>query len=322
MKKVEAAALIVGAGLLVMSWTMPGTAIEITRPEIEVTAATEIPAPLIVTGLQQDGQTLLPVRKVAEHFGYQVGWQEEAQRVTLTSGAQYITFSIQEDAYTFSKMAAQPLGSAPVLQEDTTYVPTALFTELMGLNCHSDDEGTFIVSRPSQGTIQEIMEDGTLSVQDEDRGEVWVHIGEHTVLLANGKPITKDALQVGQSIRIEYEDAMTASLPPQATAKQIEIVNLPVDADQEEENKLAFSGIISELPGDGQVIITPDGKVDPTNALCLIVTEDTQITRGMDKRIYKIDDLKVGDKISGLHGEITTMSIPPQVVAVKIQIEE
>ena len=44
MKKVEAAALIVGAGLLVMSWTMSGTAIEITRPEIEVTAATEIPA--------------------------------------------------------------------------------------------------------------------------------------------------------------------------------------------------------------------------------------------------------------------------------------
>ena len=56
--------------------------------------------------------------------------------------------------------------------------------------------------------------------------------------------------------------------------------------------------------------------------VALIVTDETVIKKGNDKRIYKLDDLEVGMKISAKHSPMMTRSIPPQTVAFEITIED
>ncbi len=277
--------------------------------------------PITVTGIEQNEADLLPVRKIAEHFGYAVGWQEEGNIVTLTKGAQYITFAAGEDSYTFAKTAPESLGAPSVIVNDTTHVPVLFFTKLMGLNCHELEGNEFKVVLPSRAEIAEIQEDGRLLVTDEKLGEVVVAITEETKLSANGEAITSDVLAQGQAIMIEYGDAMTASLPPQGTAVQITVLNLPVEQPEEEvvkEAGVAFAGTIQAIE-EGMVTILSD---ETETELCLMIADETQITKGLDRRIYKIDDLAEGMRISGLHSEAMTMSLPPQTLALSINIEQ
>ncbi len=277
--------------------------------------------PIGVTALEQNETDLLPVRKIAEHFGYAVGWQEEGQIVSLTKGAQFITFTAGEDAYTFAKTAPESLGSPSVIVNDTTHVPVLFFTKLMGLNCHEMAENEYKVVLPNRAEITEIQEDGRLLVTDEVLGEVVVALTEETKLVANGKAVEKDVLAQGQAIMIEYGDAMTMSLPPQGTAVQITVLNLPVEEETEEiieeTVKVPFAGTITEIPETGRVLIETEN-----DTVMLMISEETVITKGMDKRIYGVEDLTVGTKISGFHAEAMTMSLPPQTLALEIKIEE
>lgn len=269
--------------------------------------------PITVDVLEQNETDLLPVRRVAEHFGYTVGWKAEGNVVTLTKGAQYITFAAGQDAYTFSKTAPESLGAPSVIADGVTHVPVVFFTKLMGLNCHELSDHTYEVVQPSNAEIIEIQDDGRLLVNDETMGEVLVAITENTKLTADGEKMEAEKLEVGQNIAIEYDDAMTMSLPPQTAAVQISVLNLPTA-----EEGVAFSGTISEI-GENSVTILSD---ETGNEICLIFSEQTKISRGMDKRIYKIDDLTVGMKISGLHAEEMTASLPPQTTVFSIEIAE
>ena len=110
--------------------------------------------------------------------------------------------------------------------------------------------------------------------------------------------------------------ATTKSIPPQASALTIEI---PVTEDENAETAadVAFEGEIVSIEEDRVLIREADG-----NEVRLIVSDETQITKGNDKRIYKIDDLSVGMKITGTHSAAMTFSIPPQTAAVTIEIAE
>ncbi len=84
--------------------------------------------PVTVNGVQ-----MLPVREVAEALGYSVDWIEESQTVTVG----FASFTVDQDAYAFAKMAPQALGQAPVLIAmpgdvyAKTYVPAIFFTAVM-----------------------------------------------------------------------------------------------------------------------------------------------------------------------------------------------
>lgn len=296
----------VAAGMIGSALAFPGFANE--EPILPVT----------VTGIEQNEADLLPVRKIAEHFGYAVGWQEEGNIVTLTKGAQYITFAAGEDSYTFAKTAPESLGAPSVIVNDTTHVPVLFFTKLLGLNCHELENNEYKVVLPFRAEITSVMEDGRLLLQDETLGEVIVALTEDTKLIANGQAISGDVLAQGQAILVEYGDAMTASLPPQGTAVQITVLNLPVDEEEQTaEEGVAFAGSILAVE-EGMVTILSD---ETQEEICLMISEETQITKGLDRRIYKIDDLAEGMRISGLHSEAMTMSLPPQTLALTINIE-
>ncbi len=264
-----------------------------------------------------NGVSMIPLRAVAEKFGYTVTWKEDDQSITLTKGAVYIRIAIGEDAYALSRRAAQPLGSAPVLKDDCiTYVPLNFVTEILGGYYSENEDGTYKIVDPSIVSVSSVSEDGSLTVFDSCLGEVVVHIADDTVIEANGKAASASDIKPDMVLGVEYAPAMTASIPPQTTAVKIILENLPVDA-ADEDAALTYAGKITEIDGNRVII----GDPHSADSLCLIVGDDTRIYHARNKRIYKLDDLEVGMEISGTHSEVVTMSIPAQTAAKTVQID-
>lgn len=267
---------------------------------------------------------LIPLRSVAEGLGYTVTWMEEDQSITLEKGAQYIRMAIGEDSYSFSRRAPQSLGTAPVLVDDcVTHVPASFIPEIIGGYYSVNEDGTYKIVNPSIVTVTEVTEDGIL-VSDSSLGDVLVKIDENTEIV-NSEGAKEDASLIAKdmTLGVEYSPAMTASIPAQTTAVKIIVQNLPVDMPEvdvevQPEESATFSGVITEIE-ENRVLI---GDPQDANAVCLIVTEDTQISHIKNKRIYKAEDLEVGMEISGTLSEAMTMSLPPQSVALTIVIEK
>lgn len=285
-----------------------------------VFAASNI-APFTTAYEKIDDVVMIPLRVNAEKLGYNVEWTAEGQRVALSKDAQYASFAIGTDAYSFSKAAPVSLGHVPVLyNDDTTYVPLAFFTEVLDINSRYD-ENSLVLSEPNYVTIKEISEDGSLTVEDEnyERG-VIVHIGENTEITADGKPVSRDTLKVGQLADIEYGDAMTRSIPPQTTAVKIDIQNLPTDVESDEntENDAFVDAKILTVDKDKKVITISEtnGNFDE---VVVNITNDTVIRKSDSAASF--DDLKDGDEISVRYADFMTMSIPPMTNAVELIIK-
>lgn len=94
---------------------------------------------------------MVPLRSVAESLGFKVSWNGEKQGITLDDGEVNTTVYIGEDNYYMASSfaigmsAPTALGAAPVLKDDTTYVPGEMFDILCGAGTFSvkDNEITF-----------------------------------------------------------------------------------------------------------------------------------------------------------------------------------
>lgn len=286
------------------------------QTEVEV-AEPQIITPFVTNVEVINDVEMLPLRSTAEHFGYKVDWFEESQSVSLTKGAQYITFAIDTDAYSFSRTAPQPLGAAPVLFNDcTTYVPKAFFTDLLGLDCVEHTDGLEL-ALPNIVSVIEITEDGIL-VADEVYGEVLVLIGEDTKITANGEEASAEAIAPEMLLNVKYSEQMTRSIPPQTTAISIELLNLPVENEEineeiAEEEKAIGSAKINSVE-DGAIVVTDEVRGE----VIVFVTEETKITK--DGEEISANELKADMEITIEYAAHMTMSIPPQTSAVSIEI--
>ncbi len=326
--------LAIAAVICVLSGSMayaeydPDKVIDPTNPIMTLSAGDDAEDAPIVNGAtlpsvsvkDVNGTKMIPLRSVAEGLGYTVTWKGESRSIDLVKGAQFITMSIDKDEYAFSRRAPQPLGTAPTLIGDSTYVPLSFVSEIIDGYAEENEDGTYKIVNPSIVTVKEITEEGSLVVEDNNLGTVVVHIGEDTVILAGGKEAKAEDIHAEMVLGIEYSPAMTASLPPQTTAVKILIENLPVNIEDEteEQKTFEFNGTITEIDENLVTIGTPH---EDENALRLVITDNTVISRGKDKRIYKLDDLEVGMEISGTHEEAMTFSIPPQTVALTVEIK-
>lgn len=277
-------------------------------------------APFTTAYEKIDDVVMVPLRINAEKLDYTVEWHAEGQKVSLSKGAQYASFAIGTDSYSFSKAAPVALGHVPVLYNgDTTYVPLAFFTEVLDINSKYV-ENSLVLSEPNYVTIQEISEDGSLTVEDENYEHgVIVHIGESTEITADGKPVSRDALKVGQLCDIEYDDAMTRSIPPQTTAVKIDIQNLPTDVEDDKAEKAAFVDAKILTVDKEEKVITVSETNGNFDEVVVNITNDTVIRKGDSAASF--DDLKEGAEISIRYADFMTMSIPPMTNAVEITIK-
>lgn len=91
-----------------------------------------------------DGVKMIPLRLVGESLGYEVSWNQENRTAELVKGAQWTAVTIGEDRYNFAKMLVE-LGTAPVLVEDSTYVPMSFIEEILKATVEVVDGGFNII---------------------------------------------------------------------------------------------------------------------------------------------------------------------------------
>jgi len=84
------------------------------------------------------GQSMVPLRTVAEELGFKVTWNATDRSVSLDDGTVKTTIHIGNDSYfkassqAIGLTRAISLGAAPVIVDGRTYVPAALFDLLSG----------------------------------------------------------------------------------------------------------------------------------------------------------------------------------------------
>ncbi|MNG16012.1 Protease inhibitor precursor [compost metagenome] len=91
-----------------------------------------------------DGVSLVPFRKVAEALGYTVKWNQETYAAELTKGAQWTSVSVGKDSYFFAKMAPVALGAAPVILNDSLYVPVKFVSDILKADVTTGSTGLHI----------------------------------------------------------------------------------------------------------------------------------------------------------------------------------
>lgn len=245
--------------------------------------------------IKENNKTLIPARAIFEKMGYKVSYEPQTKIITMVNGASYITFSTTNDAYTFARMAPQPLGM-PVVKEGVTYVPVELF-DLIGMEYKLTEQNVLYVGnneedfRQKQIIITNISEDeNQITVNDPEKGEVILNVKDLEIKFDTDIK----QLMVGQALQVEYGDIMTSSQPPINVPKSVTVVNklsygtvLNVEKDEQNNTKVLFN---DEQIGEVMLVLAPDFKVE-------FKTDDKQLEKGQTLEVVLPDAM--------------TMSIPP-----------
>ena len=121
--------------------------------------------------------------------------------------------------------------------------------------------------------------DDHILIETPELGEVQVWLNDDTLIEG------VEALEIGQTAFVLYNGMMTRSLPPQITALRVSVYRL--------------EGVVTELLEGGVMVETEQGEVR------LSLPEDAL-------------DVAVGEHIVAYTTGISTMSLPPQMIAVAI----
>ena len=272
------------------------------------------------TYIENGGVKMIPLRAVCESLGFTVDWDGEARKIEISKLPMYITCSPDKDGYTFAKTAPQLLGTAPVLKDGTTYVPVSFISEIMEGSVENGDDLKISLSdvavEPENAAasvyITEINKEAkSITVEDFDLGTVCVNITDETEIIdSKGEKLSFDALTDERQIKITYNDAMTASLPPITNAVKIEVTDeIPQDI---------ISGTVAEILNENekiaQIEIEKDGRKTVLN-----ISDETEI-KTIDGSALKAENIKKDDVLRVMTTGISTRSIPPQMTAVKITV--
>ncbi len=83
---------------------------------------------------------MIPVRAVAESLGYTVEWFGGELKVTVNNDESGVEFKIGENSYKAKDAESCKLEKQPELINDTTYVPSSVFSKLLGKTVAIDGE--------------------------------------------------------------------------------------------------------------------------------------------------------------------------------------
>lgn len=284
----------------------------------------EIAADYIVS---ESGDKMIPLRGVCEALGFEVIWQEESRTIEIVKMPIYITCSPDFDGYAFSRMAHQPLGTAPVLIDGTTYVPAGFVSEILGgtIEAADDVEITYndVQVEPEAGEIPSVSEapaasvyaaeigENSLTVMDFVYGEVVVTVTEETEIVdAEGKKIALSDIDRTMQLNVTYGDVMTMSLPPMTNAVKIEVTN--------EIAKTVVEGKVSEIVSEeGAVTQLVIGE----NEVALNVGAQT-VVKDAEGNAKTLTDIRKDSFVKARTNGMATMSIPAQMPTFEIVIFE
>ncbi|MEL7649935.1 MAG: hypothetical protein AAGU76_17780 [Sedimentibacter sp.] len=118
-------------------------------------------------------------------------------------------------------------------------------------------------------------------------------------------------LQEGMVVDAEFSSVMTRSMPPQARAYRITVMEGSL-------SNQVTEGMVLDVDLNNRFLYTgnPD---DIYSQIRFVITDSTAIRNRRGRRI-RLEDLRVGDFVRVVHASFMTMSIPPQTTAYEVQV--
>ncbi len=179
-----------------------------------------------------------------------------------------------------------------------------------------------LASRLRNGTIEEIYFENatafvTVSYTESDccNDEVMrivLVVGNNTNIQGmNGRRIPASALRVGMVINAVFSSAMTRSIPPQAAAFSIEVV-------QNFEADMTTTGRILEIDRQTRSFTLLSGG-DTNSIIRFNVPPNARIVSRRGQQV-PFSALMAGFRVRVRHANFMTLSLPPQTTAYEIQI--
>lgn len=268
----------------------------------------EIPAPYTT----ENGTLMIPLRATAEAMGFDVQWHGDTGDITLENGALYVKMNAFADGYSFSKMAAVKLGTAPIAENGMTFVPAEFITEVMGGDYRTTENGIKMVwgEMKDVAVIDSVDSDEKqLTVTDTIKGEVVLNIDDNTYITdQEGNEIAFADLTEGLTLRVTYSDMMTRSIPPQNAPQVIVVLDgspavvLPDDVIVED----AKTAVIGEVNAEENTVTVTDSELGEV----ILAIGNTEIFDA-DGKETDVNALQNGMTVRVEYGDIMTMSLPP-----------
>ncbi len=140
----------------------------------------------------------------------------------------------------------------------------------------------------------------------------------YTILILTPETIVPPNLKVGDYVDVKHSPVVTASLPPQTVAFELELVAEPIFP---ELSFIPSATIVAINSVTGQITVLPTGLENtPSHLIVLNASDETVICHEASSSPYRLEDLKVGMQISAKHSPLMTFSIPPQTPVYQITI--
>ncbi|WP_026896071.1 copper amine oxidase N-terminal domain-containing protein [Clostridiisalibacter paucivorans] len=278
--------------------------------------------------VSKDGDIMIPLRRLGKALGYEVKWNGEKRIIELIKENQYIMVKVDEDYYSFGRMAPMQLGTIPEINEGNTYVPLKFVKDVLRAQVSTDETGIINIRSDQSSNIDDLLstkvgdivsisktdKDISILVEEnilgsEEKSQIKLYIGDETKIV---NPLTNEKLDIedlneGDRVRTFYGPMITYSIPPQSPAKRIEVLD-EIDIKTGKITKIMTNK-------NSQILIG-----DRMNGMVLNISEETKIVN-KDNEELKFEDLKEEMDVDVFHDLAVTRSLPPISNAKKIIVK-
>ncbi|XID90279.1 stalk domain-containing protein [Paenibacillaceae bacterium WGS1546] len=81
----------------------------------------------------ENGRTMIPLRAVADAFGFDVVWEQTEKKITLTKDGKQIVMHIGKTEMTVNGEAVSLANAAPQVKNNVTFLPVRPLAEILGI---------------------------------------------------------------------------------------------------------------------------------------------------------------------------------------------
>jgi len=82
----------------------------------------------------ENGRTMIPLRAVADAFGFEVDWEQNEKKITLTKESKQIIMHIGKSEMSVDGEKVDLGETAPMIQNDVTFLPVRPLAEILGID--------------------------------------------------------------------------------------------------------------------------------------------------------------------------------------------
>ncbi len=145
-----------------------------------------------------------------------------------------------------------------------------------------------------------------------NKNVVTLIVGVDTIIMDQfGQPLSFMNLREGMTVDAVFSAAMTRSIPPQARAFKITVI------DENRQTNIT-EGRVMAVDTDNSFLYTGNPN-DIFSQMRFVITDATTIRDRRGRRI-RLSDLRPGEFVRVEHAIFQTLSIPPQTTAFNVQV--